>query len=247
VQWDSERPWRATAFLVPWIRADVANDDRTITLSFGAEFEEDEVAPEVSAEFEPDRVKVSLRLVPVGFNAGTYGWGPNSDRPPNHAATIVLSEPVAGRLVVDAWQPREFPRADDDRVLSESLRSALTPLIADVEATAGIEIRFVGNTWAPADYGESFYVFDASGSGQGVALRAAASNAEALAEAADGVQEQVVEGRWHAGLPTAWPECPLHRSHPLDATVQRDRAVWACPKEPSFSVPIGEVASVIER
>lgn len=78
--------------------------------------------------------------------------------------------------------------------------------------------------------------------GRGVAVSASATRAEQVSEAADHLQEWVVEECWQAGLPTNWPACPSHPdAHPLTPAVRAGSAVWLCPTDDHPVVAIGQL------
>ncbi len=82
-------------------------------------------------------------------------------------------------------------------------------------------------TWDPS---ESVMLFAADGSGMGVWLDLGLSEAHRLAHLADQVQEWAVGELARLGRPTNWPVCAAHPvNHPLRATVEDGRAIWACP------------------
>lgn len=93
--------------VAPWRSVDLGEDDRTITVHFGADFNEEELRPVISADYSEDRVTVTLRLLPVA-SSGLWFWstGPEAwDR----TAQLVLAERVVGRRIIDGWQPPPPP------------------------------------------------------------------------------------------------------------------------------------------
>lgn len=75
--------------------------------------------------------------------------------------------------------------------------------------------------------------------GTGVFVRRGDSSIERVADAADKVQEWVIEELW-SRAPTNWPRCPRHPdTHPMVAVVQDDVAVWVCPTDGQAVAPIG--------
>ncbi|WP_146197026.1 hypothetical protein [Serinibacter arcticus] len=80
--------------------------------------------------------------------------------------------------------------------------------------------------------------------GTGVAVALGASEPERVARVADVVQEWWIEELW-ATSPTNWPPCPEHPdSHPLQAVVAVERAVWACPTGGRVHHEIGALPAV---
>jgi hypothetical protein len=112
----------------------------------------------------------------------------------------------------------------------EVLLRALAPVLADVRA-AGLAVpRVEADHWTGEADRPSAMLWDLDGSGRGVAVDRHAQEVERVVEAADAVQEFVVEGElWTRGA-TNWPRCPHHPvNHPLEPRAVDDRAVWVCP------------------
>ena len=64
----------------------------------------------------------------------------------------------------------------------------------------------------------------------------------ALVEAADNVQDVLVEVLPDFGLPSNWPQCPDHsRTHPMAAQLEDDQATWVCPKTGRPWIRIGSL------
>jgi len=102
--WDDEDfPWAA----IRWESVDVGDDDRTITVHFSAEYDEDAVRPTIKARVAPGGITVRLSMEPKGD--GPVGImlmkSPGSDK----TVQLMLAEPVAGRPIVDAWKPPPPP------------------------------------------------------------------------------------------------------------------------------------------
>ena len=93
---------------VRWAEAEVGADDRTVIVRFNATFDEDSLAPELSAELSPDVITLALRLEPVAPGGGVWVTT-HREGPPDHEVTLVLPEPVAGRDLADAWRPPPPP------------------------------------------------------------------------------------------------------------------------------------------
>ena len=85
-------------------------------------------------------------------------------------------------------------------------------------------------------------LLDESGCGAGIGFLTAACEEE-IVWLADQIQEVVIETRWHYGVnPVAWPECPVHRTHPLGATIDSGEARWTCPRDATTSFMIGSLS-----
>jgi hypothetical protein len=57
------------------------------------------------------------------------------------------------------------------------------------------------------------------------------------------VASEVGDNLWPDELMDPWPVCPRHRDHPLEPTLFRGRASWACRRDPSVAITIGSLAS----
>ena len=123
--------------------------------------------------------------------------------------------------------------------LPDDLVVRLSRVVSDVAATAGVDLSFRDEPYA--NHGRSCMVWDESGSGCGIGFRDVAGEEE-IAWLADQIQEVVIETRWHSGInPVAWPECPVHRTHPLGASVDSGEARWTCPSDATTSFAIGSL------
>jgi len=124
--------------------------------------------------------------------------------------------------------------------LPEDLAARLALIVADLEATAGVELSFRDEPFW--DDGPSCMLWEQSGSSAGIRFERFATQAEDVAQLADQIQEVVIDSRWFSGInPVAWPECPTHRTHPLAAVTEGDRALWVCPKDSTIRFPIGSL------
>jgi hypothetical protein len=81
------------------------------------------------------------------------------------------------------------------------------------------------------------------GSGCGISVLRDDPLAERIAFLADGLQDAEVESLAANGLSAVWPVCPEHPdSHPLQAEVRDDTAVWVCPAGSLSVARIGHLA-----
>ena len=86
------------------------------------------------------------------------------------------------------------------------------------------------------------WLWSEDGSGTGLILESGDGRAFDTAEIADEIQEAVIEARWKTGRnPVAWPECPFHMTHPLDAVMENGEALWICPKQATVRFAIGSL------
>jgi len=101
--------WRRLLVL-PWQSAEVGPDDRTVTVRFNASFDAGEVAPRLSADLTAAEVVLRLEMVPHVTDGGLAFFRVQAGSP-NHSIDLTLPEPLAGRQIVDAWQPPSAPPA----------------------------------------------------------------------------------------------------------------------------------------
>jgi hypothetical protein len=123
-----------------------------------------------------------------------------------------------------------------------ALSDPLAPVLHDL-GNSGAPVPDVRDEpWSDFPGQVTAMLHDTDGTAQGVSVNTLESLPERIASVADQVQEWVVEALWRAGRPATWPECPEHRNaHPLTAAVQKDRAVWICPKT---SHPVSEIGQL---
>jgi hypothetical protein len=136
--------------------------------------------------------------------------------------------------------PTDYRRAVAvEMQLPDDLAARVARVVADVDATANVNLSF-GADQTPV-FGPSYMLLDESGCGAGIGFLTAACEEE-IACLADQIQEVVIETRWHNSInPVAWPECPVHRTHPLQATADSGEATWTCLKDATISFAIGSL------
>lgn len=120
------------------------------------------------------------------------------------------------------------------------LRESIEPVLRDL-ARAGLHApRFDDEDWQGFPGRVSCMLRSAGGSGTGMSVRRADPLAMRVVDAADQIQEWVIEDQlWMAGR-TNWPPCPNHPdTHPLQAEVAESMAVWSCPGDGAVVAPIG--------
>jgi hypothetical protein len=81
------------------------------------------------------------------------------------------------------------------------------------------------------------WVFNGDGSAIGIWHADDLSWPDLVVAVADVIQEGVIEGAAHWGV--AFPMCPVHPNHPMDAQVVADTASWVCPRGAGEPIPIG--------
>jgi hypothetical protein len=122
-----------------------------------------------------------------------------------------------------------------------TLEIALAPVLRDLRATAGLDLTIRDETWPGAPSG-SVVVLEPSGSGTGVYLSEDEPVAQ-IADAAEQVQEIVIEALWHARRPVSWPMCPEHpTTHPLAVDIVEQRVVWSCPVTKTAFAEVGKLS-----
>jgi hypothetical protein len=123
------------------------------------------------------------------------------------------------------------------------LAAALTPVLRDLDETAGIRPDVRDESWVDDPRQTSAMLFGPDGTGMGIRVRLGDPPAAQVAEVADQVQEWAVEALWSLGRSTSWPPCPEHPDrHPLAAVARAGRAVWTCPVSGAEAGPVGGVA-----
>lgn len=109
------------------------------------------------------------------------------------------------------------------------MSAAIALVLHDLQATGAPMPTVEESDWQEYPGAESAYLWDADGSGMGVWVDTAASEAQQVAMLADQVQEWVVE-RMAQNRATNWPPCPDHpHNHPLAAVAKKHHAMWQCP------------------
>ncbi len=83
------------------------------------------------------------------------------------------------------------------------------------------------------------WVFKGDGSAIGIWHQGDLSWPDLVVWVADIIQEGVIEGAEHWGV--AFPMCPIHPNHPMDAQVVGDTACWVCPKADGDPIPISSL------
>ena len=66
---------------------------------------------------------------------------------------------------------------------------------------------------------------------------------DGVVEIADQIQDAVSESTAAWGM--AFPECPVHRSHPMTPRVVDEVPYWVCPVSPDVSLAIGSVGRAV--
>ncbi len=112
------------------------------------------------------------------------------------------------------------------------LAGALAPVIADVTTNGAPVPRVVDEDWAADADSASAMLWSGDGShGAGVSVPLDRPRPEQVRQAADMVQDWVVDELWGTAA-TNWPRCPHHpATHPLRAVVRDGAARWSCPRD----------------
>lgn len=114
--------------------------------------------------------------------------------------------------------------------------------MCDLRSGGLIEPRLEEHDWTGDHEQPSAMMWSPDGTGSGVSVLRSASAPERVADVADRVQEWVIEGQLWGAAPTNWPRCPHHPdSHPMQAVVEDDEAVWICPASHEVVAPVGDL------
>ena len=142
----------------------------------------------------------------------------------------------------------------------EQVRAAVALVMSDVEAILGrgiirvlvhpteAELRsafspmtdLLWSTVVDRMTGTPGYVVSPDGSGVGLSWPEQMEWPEYLVRTAETIQEGVIEDARFWGA--AFPPCPVHPNHPLDAEVVNGMACWTCPRGGIEPVEIGHLA-----
>jgi hypothetical protein len=126
--------------------------------------------------------------------------------------------------------------------VEQILRDALDVLIPEVERTSGLVLNVVDQAQLEPPGPKWVMLRNEVGSGLGISVAEGDSPAQRLAHLADQIQEWVTEELWRLGLPATWPVCPFHpNTHPLEALVVDNHAVWCCLKDGEVVARVGEI------
>ena len=124
--------------------------------------------------------------------------------------------------------------------LPEDLVARIAAIVHDIDTTAGVD--FILRIEDRAGLGPMPWLWSEDGSGTSLVLEWGDGRAFDTAEIAEQMQEAVIEARWQTGQnPVVWPECPFHMTHPLDAVMENDEALWICPTENTVRCAIGSL------
>ena len=121
------------------------------------------------------------------------------------------------------------------------LSRALAPILRDLEVTGAPLPRVEESDWQSWPTADAALLWSASGSGTGVWVDTAVSEADQVAMLADQVQTWAIEELWPKNQ-TNWPPCPEHpQNHPLAAVVHHGTAAWKCPTSGRRICEIGQL------
>jgi hypothetical protein len=131
--------------------------------------------------------------------------------------------------------------------VEDVLQQALEPVLRDLR-TAGVRPRIEDSDWAKEWDEEldraSAMLWGRLG-GLGIAVARWWPDADQIVCVAEQVQEWAVEELWTVGASTSWPECPHHpAAHPMEASLIRNEAWWACPHYQSPVARIGQLTDL---
>jgi hypothetical protein len=120
------------------------------------------------------------------------------------------------------------------------LARALAPVLSDLTTTGWPVFEVVDEDWTGDPDFASARLWDDDGShGSGVSVRLGVPRPHQVVQAADMVQEWVIEELWGTTR-TNWPPCPQHpTTHPLQAELRDDAAWWTCPRDGTAVAVVG--------
>ncbi|HEY8719564.1 hypothetical protein [Pengzhenrongella sp.] len=125
--------------------------------------------------------------------------------------------------------------------MRDELRRVLDVVLRDVRVSGAPVPGIQDDDWADDPLlASAMLVCD--GSAVGIRVSLDLPEADRVAEAADQVQEWVID-ELRGTAATNWPPCPDHPgSHPLRAEVRAGSARWVCPSHGMPFCPIGSLA-----
>jgi hypothetical protein len=129
----------------------------------------------------------------------------------------------------------------------ERTRDAVNLVLHDVTSVLGADAVTVvvgtpdelrANRLASRSQGRVYgWVLSVDGSEIGIWRPEELAWPEVVVSIADVIQEAIIEGAEHWGV--AFPSCPTHGNHPMNAQVVDGVASWICPKEGAVPIHIG--------
>jgi hypothetical protein len=127
--------------------------------------------------------------------------------------------------------------------VSNVLRQALEPVLRDIRTSGMPEPEVRDGDWMEDPDVASAWLCSDDGSVVGIRVTVAASEPDQIMEAADQVQDWVINELLGTSA-TNWPPCPNHpETHPLMASTRERVAVWVCPTDGTPFSPLGELPS----
>jgi len=124
-----------------------------------------------------------------------------------------------------------------------ALRSALDVVLADLDSARLPRPVVREHDWSDVPDQCTAMLVSPDGSAMGVSVMTSESVASRIADAADQVQEWLIEEHWRSGAPTDWPPCPRHpTAHPLSASATDGVARWICPLDGRPVAVVGRLA-----
>lgn len=128
--------------------------------------------------------------------------------------------------------------------MEEILREALEPVLRDVASSGLLVPRFEDKDWNEQPEHPCAMLWNPDGTGRGVSVSREETVEDRIAQAADQVQEAVIEAQLWGRAPTNWPRCPYHPvSHPMLATAEGGLAVWVCPVDRRTVEEVGRLGA----
>ena len=115
-------------------------------------------------------------------------------------------------------------------------------VLRDVDRTYPVTVHRKPGTWKKKN-DPGVYVSISEQDVIFMRMEVGVSSAERLAELANDLADWLVELLPGIGYPAVWPQCPEHvNTHPLEAQVVDNDAVWVCPHAGTVVAAVGSLA-----
>jgi hypothetical protein len=137
----------------------------------------------------------------------------------------------------------------------ERVRNAVNLVMHDVEAIFGSDLltvlvaghedlsaQLASRGYGPPGLDITGYVIRSDHTAIGIWAPEGEPSRELVVRVAEVIQEGVIEGPENWGA--AFPPCPEHPNHPMDAAVAGGIASWVCPKGLTDPIPIGKIEHI---
>lgn len=128
------------------------------------------------------------------------------------------------------------PVGEDQPVTTDLLRTALRPVLEDLEASQPGLIESVS-------HGDDIWLRDPSGHRVGIPAQWRGFPDQLPLLVAEAAQEAAIEALWSKGQPAIWPICPDHPdTHPLTPRSTTAGLMWTCPRSGRAVSALGQIS-----